>query len=156
MLMTMRNLLRSPGSGRAIAFAVANTTHHATVPSAKGLLLFALPTLVLPLADPMMSVIDTACIGSYGTVVELAATGPASLLFAAASQLFSAFAATALADISRALSKGDKESASFAFGRAVRDAVVGGTVHNPQRDRVTYEVFMFRLRDPHGCVDAQA
>ena len=67
------------------------------------------------------------CIGSYGTVVELAATGPASLLFAAASQLFSAFSATALADISRALSKGDQTEASDAFMRAIRDALIAGT-----------------------------
>ena len=96
------------------------------IPSPKALLLFALPTLVLPLADPLMSVIDTICIGSYGTVVELAATGPASLLFASASQLFSAFSATALADISRALSKGDRVEASDAFARALRDAAIAG------------------------------
>lgn len=96
------------------------------IPSAGKLLLFALPTLVLPLADPLMSLIDTICIGSYGTVVELAATGPASLLFASASQLFSAFSATALADISRALSKGDRVEASDAFAKAIRDAAIAG------------------------------
>lgn len=99
-------------------------------PSTKALLLFALPTLVLPLADPVMSLIDTICIGSYGTVVELAATGPASLLFASASQLFSAFSATALADISRALSKGDRVEASDAFAKAIRDAAIAGMATN--------------------------
>jgi Na+-driven multidrug efflux pump len=97
-------------TGDSGAVVAAPTPSH--IPGAKALLLFALPTLVLPLADPVMSLIDTVCIGSYGTVVELAATGPASLLFASASQLFSAFSATALADISRALSKGDRAEAS--------------------------------------------
>eukprot|EP00892_Ulva_mutabilis_P012649 jgi/Ulvmu1/9757/UM055_0097.1 len=75
-----------------------------------------------------MSLIDTICIGTYGTVVELAATGPASLLFAAPAVLFSAFSATALADISRAQSRGDTRAAGLAFARTLRDAAIAGTV----------------------------
>ena len=96
-------------------------------PSAKTLLKFALPTLILPLADPIMSLIDTVCIGNFGTVVELAALGPASLLFGAASSLFSALTATALSDISARLAQGDNEAAAQTFGEALQAAAVAGT-----------------------------
>jgi multidrug resistance protein, MATE family len=98
-----------------------------TYPSAKSLLKFALPTLILPLADPIMSLIDTICIGNFGTVLELAALGPASLLFGAASSLFSALTATALSDISGGLAQGNTQAAAQTFGEALQAAAVAGT-----------------------------
>lgn len=53
-----------------------------------------------------MSLIDTLCVGNCGTALELAAMGPASLLFGAVSTLFSAFSATTISTIARLLSKG--------------------------------------------------
>lgn len=112
---------------KAAAGATVSSETPRKPPTAKQLLLFALPTIILPLADPLMSLIDTVCIGMYGTVIELAATGPASLLIAAPAVLFSAFSATALADISRAQSCGDTRAAGLAFAHALRDAAVAGT-----------------------------
>lgn len=45
------------------------------------LLRFAGPALLIPLADPIQSLVDTACIGRFGTTVELAALGPNNYLF---------------------------------------------------------------------------
>lgn len=119
---------RRTASTKATSGSLVASERPRTPPTAKQLLLFALPTLILPLADPLMSLIDTVCIGLYGTVVELAATGPASLLFAAPAVLFSAFSATALTDISRAQACGDTAAAGAAFAAALRDAAVAGTL----------------------------
>jgi Na+-driven multidrug efflux pump len=69
-----------------------------------------------------MSLIDTICIGNCGSVLELAAAGPATLLFGAASSLFSALTATALSDISTSLARGRTVVAAAAFGGALRAA----------------------------------
>lgn len=119
---------RRIASTQASPRSVAASDSPRTPPTAKQLLLFALPTLILPLADPIMSLIDTVCIGMYGTVIELAATGPASLILAAPAVLFSAFSATALTDISRAQAYGDTAAAGAAFAAALRDAAVAGTL----------------------------
>ena len=67
---------------------------------------FAIPCLALPLADPCMSLIDTVCIGKCGTALELAAMGPATLLFGAVSTLFGAFSATTISTIAQLLAWG--------------------------------------------------
>lgn len=127
-----RHLCRPSTQRQASTHAAAGTTAAPEAPrnppTAKQLLLFALPTLILPLADPLMSLIDTVCIGMYGSVIELAATGPASLLFAAPAVLFSALTATALTDISGAQARGDTAAAGAAFARTLRDAAVAGTL----------------------------
>jgi len=78
-------------------------------PTLAQLVAFALPCLALPLADPVMSLIDTLCIGQCATTLELAAMGPASLLFGAVSTLFGAFSATTISRISRLVSRGAGE-----------------------------------------------
>jgi O-antigen/teichoic acid export membrane protein len=43
---------------------------------------FSLPVVLIPLADPLMSLIDSVCIGRMtGSVQQLAALGPCSLIF---------------------------------------------------------------------------
>jgi Na+-driven multidrug efflux pump len=73
-----------------------------------------------------MSLIDTVCIGTCGSTLELAALGPASLLFSCASSLFSALTATALSEISTLLARGDSAGASASFGEALQGAMVAG------------------------------
>ena len=75
-----------------------------------------------------MSLIDTVCIGKCGSVLELAALGPASLLFGAASSLFSALTATTLSEISTLLARGDSRGASASFGEALQGAIIAGFV----------------------------
>lgn len=51
---------------------------HQTLPQ---VLAFAAPVLLIPLADPAMSLIDSVCIGRMANSLQLAALGPTSLLF---------------------------------------------------------------------------
>jgi Na+-driven multidrug efflux pump len=46
------------------------------------MLRFMTPAVVIPLADPLMSLVDTVCIGQFVGTVELAALGPANLVLA--------------------------------------------------------------------------
>jgi Na+-driven multidrug efflux pump len=75
-----------------------------------------------------MSLIDTVCIGTCGSTLELAALGPASLLFSCTSSLFSALTATTLSEISTLLARGDSAGAAASFGEALQVAMVAGFV----------------------------
>lgn len=50
--------------------------------------LFMIPAVITPLADPLMSLVDTVCIGQFAGTQELAALGPANLIFAFAQYAF--------------------------------------------------------------------
>lgn len=42
---------------------------------------FGLPALSIPLADPMMGLVDTLCIAQYSTTLALASLAPCTLIF---------------------------------------------------------------------------
>lgn len=42
---------------------------------------FGLPALSIPLADPMMGMVDTLCIAQYSTTLALASLAPCTLIF---------------------------------------------------------------------------
>lgn len=48
------------------------------------------PAFVIPLGDPLMSVVDTICIGQFAGTGELAAMAPALIIFAFAQYIFQA------------------------------------------------------------------
>ena len=48
---------------------------------ARSLAAFALPTLLIPLADPIMSLIDTIALGQWSSSLALASLGPCGLIF---------------------------------------------------------------------------
>merc|ERR1712216_393298 len=52
------------------------------------LVAFVIPALSITLADPLMSLVDTLCIGRYGTTIELAALGPNTVVFNFTSYIF--------------------------------------------------------------------
>lgn len=58
----------------------------------KTIVLFAGPALSIPLGDPLMSLVDTVCIGQFASTLELAALGPNTLIFQ-----FATYAVAALA-----------------------------------------------------------
>ncbi len=61
-------------------------------PLLKSMLAFAGPAICIPLGDPLMSLVDTVCIGQFGSTLELAALGPNNLIFQ-----FAAYTVTSLA-----------------------------------------------------------
>ena len=56
------------------------------------ILVFAGPALSIPLGDPLMSLVDTVCIGQYASTLELAALGPNTLIFQFATYVVAALA----------------------------------------------------------------
>lgn len=58
----------------------------------KTIVLFAGPALSIPLGDPLMSLVDTVCVGQFASTLELAALGPNTLIFQ-----FSTYVVAALA-----------------------------------------------------------
>lgn len=56
------------------------------------ILMFAGPALSIPLGDPLMSLVDTVCIGQFASTLELAALGPNTLIFQFATYVFGALA----------------------------------------------------------------
>ena len=74
------------------------------------LLRFAGPALLIPLADPIQSLVDTACIGRFGTTVELAALGPNNYLFNFFNYLFLGLGTAATTLVASALAGNEGET----------------------------------------------
>jgi hypothetical protein len=58
--------------------------------SRKRVLVFMGPALIMPLGEPLMNVVDTVCLGQFAGTAELAAMGPACIIFAFAQYIFQA------------------------------------------------------------------
>ena len=84
------------------------------------ILKLALPALSIPLADPVMSLVDSVCIGRYATTLDLAALGPNVVVFNFVSFVFTSLAITTTIRMSTSLAKEDREEA----GRAVSTSAI--------------------------------
>lgn len=82
-------------------------------------LAFALPALGAVLADPLMSLIDTACVGQISSI-GLAALGPNTSVFGFAAMVFQFFTVATTAMVSRAHDKADTTK----MGECVSDGLV--------------------------------
>lgn len=56
----------------------------------RGMLTFMAPALAIPMADPLMSLVDTVCLGQFAGTAELAAIGPAVVVLAFTQYAFQA------------------------------------------------------------------
>jgi putative MATE family efflux protein len=91
---------------------------------------FALPTLLVPMADPIMSLIDTISLGQWSGSLELAALGPCALIFNFA---FYSFTALSIATVSLTaerlrLKNDDQNLAGQTIGAALFLGAAGGVV----------------------------
>lgn len=82
-------------------------------------LAFTVPALGAVLADPIMSLIDTACVGQISSI-GLAALGPNTSVFGFAAMVFQFFTVATTAMVSRAHDKADKAK----MGECVSDGLV--------------------------------
>jgi putative MATE family efflux protein len=86
----------------------------------------AVPALGSLLADPLMSLIDTAAVGRHGST-SLAALGPNTAVFQIVFQLFSFLSITTTGMVARACADGDGETARRALANATILALVFGS-----------------------------
>ncbi|KAJ1477849.1 hypothetical protein T484DRAFT_1819854 [Baffinella frigidus] len=87
----------------------------------------ALPALSIPLADPIMSLVDSVCIGRYSTTLDLAALGPNLVIFNFVSFSFAFLAITTTIRASRALAARDTREAGRAISTSTMIAFTAGT-----------------------------
>lgn len=64
------------------------------------------PALTIPLADPLMSLVDTVCIGRFADTAQLAGLGPAALVFAFVNYMWTSQGVTTTALVAKALNVG--------------------------------------------------
>lgn len=88
---------------------------------------FSIPALGAVLADPLMSLIDTACVGQVSSI-GLAALGPNTSVFGFASMVFHFFTVATTAIVSRAHDRNDIAKKSQCVSDALSLAVVCGIV----------------------------
>lgn len=89
---------------------------------------FVLPALAIPLSDPLMSVLDTVCVGRFSSTMELAGLGPATLVFFLITNLFLSQGMAVTALVSRALEERDIGRAQRALSAGIAMALVAGVI----------------------------
>ena len=90
------------------------------------ILRFSLPALSIPLADPIMSLVDSVCVGQYASTLELAALGPNLVIFNFVTFSFSFLAIGTTLRVSAALADDDTQKASNTISTALLISLVGG------------------------------
>ncbi|KAG7672119.1 putative Protein DETOXIFICATION 46, chloroplastic [Nannochloris sp. 'desiccata'] len=85
---------------------------------------FGLPALMVPLADPLMSLVDTVALGQWAGSLQLAALGPCSLVFNFAFYSFTALSVSTVSLIAERLRKG--HGAEHALSTALFLGAAGG------------------------------
>lgn len=86
----------------------------------------AIPALGVVLADPLMSLIDTACVGQVNAV-QLGALGPNTGVFNVVFFMFSFIMVATTGMVSRAMAMGDRETAGKTLSNAMYLAMTIGT-----------------------------
>lgn len=90
--------------------------------------MFAGPALSIPLADPIMSLVDTVCIGQYTGTLELAALGPTMLIFNLFTYVFTAITITTVSLVADKLRTQDVDGAGDALSSALFVATTFGLI----------------------------
>ena len=88
---------------------------------------FCIPALGAVLADPLMSLVDTACVGQVSSI-GLAALGPNTSVFGFASMVFQFFTVATTAIVSRAHDRNDNAKKSQCVSDALSLAVLCGVL----------------------------
>lgn len=88
---------------------------------------FAVPALGSVLADPLMSLVDTACVGQMSSI-GLAALGPNTTLFMFVSMVFSFFTIATTSMVAKAHSRGEWDVLSKTVSDGIFLAMLLGTI----------------------------
>lgn len=88
---------------------------------------FTVPALGALLADPLMSLVDTACVGQY-SAVHLGALGPNTAIFGFVNQIFSFFTTATTGLVAQHLSRGSNIKAGVYVSNAMLIAVALGII----------------------------
>jgi putative MATE family efflux protein len=89
---------------------------------------FALPVLMIPIADPIMSLIDTIFLGQFSGSLHLAALSPCTLIFNFAFYSFTALTIATVSIIADKLRLGQDAGAGQALSTSLLIGAVGGSL----------------------------
>lgn len=92
----------------------------------KEIVFFSLPVLMVPLADPMMSLIDTIALGQLAGTLQLAALGPTTLIFNFAFYSFNALSIATVSLTAERIRQG--KGAETAVSTALFVGAIGGVL----------------------------
>ena len=92
------------------------------------ILRFSLPALSIPLADPIMSLVDSVCVGQCASTLELAALGPNLVIFNFVTFSFSFLAIGTTLRVSSALADNDRAMATNTISTALLIAGLSGVL----------------------------
>merc|ERR1712176_1644146 len=95
--------------------------------SLKQVLAFSLPALAGVMTDPLMSFVDTACVGKFSTI-ELAAMGPNTAIYNFVLQVFTCFIVYTCGQVSSLSSKGAHDQVFKLISHALFLGVATGVV----------------------------
>ncbi|EOD40348.1 hypothetical protein EMIHUDRAFT_222788 [Emiliania huxleyi CCMP1516] len=98
----------------------------ATVPTLRGILMFALPTLAMMLSSPLLSLIDTSVVGLASSTSQLAALGPATKACDHLEYLCSALGVATTALGARTVAEGRPDGMRRVVGTSLTSAVALG------------------------------
>ena len=87
---------------------------------------FALPVLMVPIADPMMSLIDTVFLGQYSGSLHVAALSPCTLVFNFAFYSFTALTIATVSIVADHLRQDEDEEAGKVLSTSLMLGCVGG------------------------------
>ncbi|GMH41442.1 hypothetical protein BSKO_09352 [Bryopsis sp. KO-2023] len=94
----------------------------------KQILLFALPALAIPLADPLLSLVDTVCVAQCAGTVELASLGPNTAIFNFANYTFNSLGLATMTIVAERLKSEGPKEASKDFSTALLMSLVFGVL----------------------------
>eukprot|EP01023_Acetabularia_acetabulum_P051684 TRINITY_DN57212_c0_g1_i1.p2 TRINITY_DN57212_c0_g1~~TRINITY_DN57212_c0_g1_i1.p2 ORF type:complete len:207 (+),score=5.70 TRINITY_DN57212_c0_g1_i1:84-704(+) len=86
------------------------------------------PALCIPLSDPLMSLLDTVCIGQFPGTLELASLGPSSMIFAFVNNTYYMMGSYITAAVAKYLSQNDTQQAQDTSTLVVWAGIVIGIV----------------------------
>ena len=112
----------------------------------KQIVLFAVPILMVPLADPILSLIDTIFLGHFTGSLALASLGPCTLLFNFAFYSFTALTIATVSILGEKLRKGQEREASNALSTSLLLGALGGVLIT-----LVLSVFGARMLVMTGC-----
>ena len=98
------------------------------MPTAAAILKFALPTLAMRLCSPLLSLIDSAVVGRFGTAAQLAALAPGTIVCDSSAYVLTFLGIAATNLYATALADGRPDEAFRVLNNALALAVLSGTV----------------------------
>ena len=107
---------------------VENDKSNNAIPSAMTMAKFALPTLAMRLATPLLSLVDSAVVGKFGTSAQLASLSPGTILCDSSAYVLTFLGIAATNLYATALAQGRRDEAARVLNDSLALSIVCGSL----------------------------